>query len=304
MSGAMKERLRLRLTRLVLHAYPIHKGKARLERMLVPEDVSIPLGTVVRVKSGLRFRLYPGGMHNQLYLWGAYEPLQTSIYRTLLRPGDVAFDIGTHFGWYAAHFGRWVSPGGQVHAFEPMPTFFERAQDAVCLNDVADSVVLNNVGLGAEEGSFTVHTFAGLRDGHASASDLGRSDATAHTCRITTLDGYTRDHGIERIDFLKCDVEGFEREVFLGGREVLSRPDAPLISFEVNMDCLSHRGIQARQVQQTLRELGYTDFLLTSQSGWLGSKVRPVEGPIAERSADYLACKSCHADRLRASGMR
>ena len=126
-------------------------------------------------------------MYTGIYFWGDYEPYHTKIFKRIVRPGDVVFDIGANFGWFTTLFARWVGPSGRVHGFEPVPFIHELAAETVKLNGMESRVQLNRLALGRSDGELTVHTFPGLPHGHASASDLGRSDAQPHTCEVRQL---------------------------------------------------------------------------------------------------------------------
>jgi hypothetical protein len=54
-----------------------------------------------------------------LYRYGFFEPDLTQIVIHSVNPGDVVFDIGTHFGYYSLLASHLVGPQGQVHSFEP-----------------------------------------------------------------------------------------------------------------------------------------------------------------------------------------
>ena len=213
---------------------------------------------------------------------------KTRLYSRLISPGDTVFDIGASYGWYAALFAKLVGRSGSVHAFEPVPEIASFAADTIALNCPDSVVMLNYSGLGREVGHFMIYTFADLPLGHASSSRLGRSDASPHECPITTLDEYVADKGVGTIRFMKVDVEGHERDVFLGGRATLSAPEAPIIAFEVNLDCLRGRGLTPASVKEPLLAYGYDHFwAIHPESG-----AQPVGGPTADvRTADYIAAK-------------
>jgi hypothetical protein len=64
---------------------------------------------------------------------------------------------------------------------------------------------------------------------------------------------------LPRLDFVKCDVEGFEHEVFRHLQNTLRRFQ-PLIQTELN-------GLENRQaVVKLLAELGYKPFMLSARS--------------------------------------
>ena len=50
----------------------------------------------------------------------SFEPVTARALRRLLRPGDVALDVGANVGFYTLLFASRVGPSGTVHAFEPV----------------------------------------------------------------------------------------------------------------------------------------------------------------------------------------
>jgi hypothetical protein len=63
------------------------------------------------------------GMCESLYFLGEYEPGVSNVIREVVRPGQVCLDLGANFGWYTTLLHRLTGPGGEVHAFEPVPEF-------------------------------------------------------------------------------------------------------------------------------------------------------------------------------------
>ncbi len=79
---------------------------------------------------------------------------------------------------------------------------------------------------------------------------------------MITLDDYVRCQGLCRIDLLKVDVEGGERDVFSGAREVLTNL-RPMVICEVLDKTTRLWGYPAYEVMERLREFNYDwyDFL-------------------------------------------
>lgn len=283
--------------RPLLRKYPFVRGRARIVCGLMGAGGLPPDGRIVSTRWGTRIRLKPDLMYRDVFLWGDYEPSQTRLFREIVRTGDVVADVGTNFGWYATLFARWVGSSGRVHAFEPIPSFRALAQENLALNLLTTRVSLNEMGLGEKAGEFTVHTFSGLPSGHASVSDLGRADAVPHHCRVEALDAYVRRVGLERLDFMKIDVEGFERDVLAGAMKVLCKEDAPVVAFEVNMDCLGHLGLRAGAAADELRTAGYRFFYRINPYGG----ATRFDGVLPEDNADYIAAKPGRVGLLAAA---
>lgn len=251
------------LSRAIARYYPFMPFRRRLP-WLNGSPEAIPREEIVGTREGLRVRVDQDGMYHDIYYWRDYEPYHTKIYRRIVRSGDVVLDVGANFGWFTALFAQWIGPSGHVHSFEPVPFIHALAADTIALNGLDARVTLNNIGLGQHNGSLSIFTFAGLPHGHATAADLGRSDAISHTCQIHRLDDYCEENQLTSIRLMKVDVEGFEADVFLGAERLLSARDAPIIGFEINGNVLKRRSLTGADTIAPLREFGYTDFFAFS----------------------------------------
>ena len=149
------------------------------------------------------------------------------FYAGLLRPGDLAFDIGAHVGNRARAL---RAAGARVVALEPQAPFA-----AFLRLTLPQDVTLVEAAAGAQDGMAqlavsqlhpTVSSLAGLPGAVAGAEGFThvRWDARQQVA-VTTLDALIAAHG--RPAFVKIDVEGYEAEVLAG----LSAP-VPVVALE------------------------------------------------------------------------
>lgn len=289
-SGSVRARM-LTWLRPVLRRYPLAYGKGWLANQLV-RDHAIPDGQVIRTKPGVWVAIHPDWIYKHIYVYGEYEPVNTAIFMRVVRPGDVCFDIGANFGYYSCLLARC---GAKVYGFEPLPAMWALNRATVELNGLQAAVQTEATALGASEGTIVIHTFPGLSQGLATATDLGRSDAVAHECAITTLDRFCASTGIRTVAFMKIDVEGHELDVLTGGSTLLAAPMAPVVHFEVNAHCLAGRRLDANAIVDLLRQHGYSDFFRIRHYGGLAR----ITTAISNRNSDYIACKANQLWRIK-----
>src|SRR5262245_37367346 len=199
-----------------------------------------------------------------------------------LQPGDTAVDIGAWRGAYTYWMVKAVSPGGRVVAFEPQPAminYLRKIKDTLHLDplDVVPFALSSRRG----DRSLSVpgegpHPAGTLETGLTGSAHL------IYLVGATTLD--THFPSGKPIKLIKCDVEGHEYEVFLGGDRVL-HDQRPILMVE--REEASHPRHATRDLFQHLQELDYVGAFFTRRG------LRPLSDfdPIRHgdpASADYV----------------
>lgn len=152
------------------------------------------------------------------------------MYARFVKPGGLAFDVGSHVGDRIGSFRR---NGARVIALEPQP-LCARVIREIYAED--SNVTLIEKACGPKAGSLTLHiNSANPTVTTASADFVKAADGAGgwegqswdHTIEVpvTKLDDLVAQFG--RPDFIKIDVEGFEEDVIAG----LSKA-VPALSFE------------------------------------------------------------------------
>jgi FkbM family methyltransferase len=124
----------------------------------------------------------------------------------LLRPGDVALDVGANVGTHTVYLAAICS--ARVIAFEPNPEALAVLRENVRLNELQDAVTVVDAGLGA--GSARADLIV------PDANNLGRCKLAAAAEGALTIRAYD-DLGFDAaVKLVKIDVEGMELDVLRG----------------------------------------------------------------------------------------
>jgi FkbM family methyltransferase len=182
-----------------------------------------------------------------------WEPDEQAVMRGLLRRGDVAFDIGAHFGEHAVLMTSLVGRRGHVVAFEPNPERQHALRRTVTRRGNGE---LHALALTDRPGTAVLY----VPEFHVTASlaewTNGRVGSIRNmVVRQACLDDLVNRGAVPRPHFVKCDVEGAELLVFKGAAETLNRRDAPIVMYEANRPAAAAFGIDASASTEFLEGL-------------------------------------------------
>ncbi|MFZ2310323.1 MAG: FkbM family methyltransferase [Patescibacteria group bacterium] len=136
-----------------------------------------------------------------------------------IHKGDVVIDAGAWVGDFSAYCAK---KGALVYAFEPTPSTIELLKKTISYNDADDFIKIAPYGLSDKNG------FANFSD--QSLGSANRIDSHGSIkINLITLDNWAKENNIQKIDFIKADIEGAERELLRGAKEVLKK-FAPTLS--------------------------------------------------------------------------
>lgn len=173
----------------------------------------------------------------------------------LVGSGAVAIDIGANLGYYTRPLSQIVGPEGRVYAVEPVPVIFSVLQRNV---RGRMNVTLLNYALGDKEcqvamvnDSVAEVGYFGTGRNFISEGTTAREAVhfTAQMRRGSELFGE-----LERVDFIKCDIEGYERVVMPEMRALIERHH-PTVLIETD-------GQTRHEIIAMFEEIGYRAYML------------------------------------------
>ena len=142
-----------------------------------------------------------------------YNIEELDFLRAHTRLGGVFIDVGANVGTYAMVLAQHVGPGGKVVAIEPHPVPFGR----LAFNRAASAstqVRLVAAAAAASDGELMMETDSD----NIGASHVVTGNAGSHAFKVAALrlQRIVEEAGVDRVDSLKIDVEGFEDRVLIG----------------------------------------------------------------------------------------
>ena len=206
------------------------------------------------------------------------EPDILHAFYRLIKKDDVFIDIGANVGFYSVLAAK---AGALTYSFEPIPATYLRLCKNIELNKLT-TVKTYRAGLGEKAGP-DVFYYDQKCSASSSRADLDYcSDGMSVQieCPVVTLDEICVQEKIDRIDLIKCDVEGGELFVFRGGVQTL-RKHRPYVFCEMLRKWSAKFHYHPDEIIQLFLSLGYVCVAL--------SKSNPMGGYVLEHMLETTA---------------
>ena len=244
----------------------------------------------------------PNELHGRAMLTLGLSDLRTNeIISRILRPGDIAVDIGANIGIMASLMARRVGQTGAVYAFEPHPDTRQRllmnvaSWTASALPTAPVTVVPLAVSERAGIAKLVEPTHFSSNSGLAK---LGKADCGGGShFDVSTVNFDDWSDGLDEIRLIKIDVEGHEDAVLKGMKSSLRGRKIDALIFE------EMRPIPS-PATETLRAYGYRCYMI-DRSFWgpLLRRTRETPTPLKGEATNILAMRNGkRTDEMRQLG--
>jgi FkbM family methyltransferase len=137
-------------------------------------------------------------------------------FKVTVEKGDTVIDAGAWIGDFSAYA---VSKGALAYAFEPGGKNFAELEKTAALND--GKIIAVNKGLGDRDCELPLYDVRFGSVGFTTVNNGARRQKLIETVKITNIDKFVKDNDIPRIDFIKADIEGAERDMLRGAKNTL-----------------------------------------------------------------------------------
>ena len=158
-----------------------------------------------------------------------FEPPMTQMFSTLIRPDFRILDVGANIGCTSLLFS---DLGQQVISFEPLDRTYDLLQKNISLSN-KNNIKTLPFALGDENKEAEIY-FTDVNRSTAFILDrTSRDDSEIASIKVKRLDDLFPEIGMDRLDFIKIDVEGYELRVLKGAQKTIQQY-RPIVQMEFN----------------------------------------------------------------------
>jgi FkbM family methyltransferase len=154
--------------------------------------------------------------------WDGNRSLQTYLSEHV-DDGATIIDVGANIGTTAIMMSRTI-PRARIIAIEPTPAGFACIEKNILANKIPNCQLVQ-AAAGDRAGSTLFHQSTYIAGSHMVSADHPTIHQEEHAIRvpITTIDDIVDQYDLDRVDFIKIDVEGFEPAVMRGAIRTIER---------------------------------------------------------------------------------
>jgi FkbM family methyltransferase len=143
---------------------------------------------------------------------------------------QIVFDVGANVGDWTRDYLPYA-PSATFYCFEPTADTFRTLSRRMAQRPRVRTI---QAAAGALSGTAPLHRIGTSVQHSLNAPASEQAGAATETVQVVTLDEFATAHGIEHIDLLKTDTEGYDAEVLAGAHRMLESKRIDFVFVEVN----------------------------------------------------------------------
>jgi FkbM family methyltransferase len=190
-----------------------------------------------------------------------YEPEVSKVFTP--EEGSIVLDVGAYIGYWSLHASKAVGSKGRVIAVEPNPESFSILSMNVKRNSLNNITAVNSAA-GATDDDVTFYISSHDPTASTILSTMAESYYRSRRIKVhmITLDSLTQRLGIEKVDWIKIDIEGAELEALRGCKETIKRSANLKIILETDNEKVIH---YLRELGLSVAPLNLANYYLAQQ---------------------------------------
>jgi FkbM family methyltransferase len=207
------------------------------------------------IKEYLRWALYACGyaVRHVRHGVGGIDLLHDADMLLGRKSDPLLFDVGANVGQTTlAMLHAFATP--RIRAFEPSPATAATLRRAVAHRS---EVVVESLALGDVVGTLPFHVTRDYSVNDSLLRPYSDDGGSVVEVPVETVDSYCAQHGLDVIDLLKIDAQGYDVHVLRGARGLLERRQIRLYCCEANFENLYDGQATLREILAFADEVGY-----------------------------------------------
>lgn len=190
-------------------------------------------------------------LYNLGFLKNDYRFKYHYLVRDIIEPDFTVVDIGANLGYFSKNFAK-LTPKGKLLSIEPVKPFYDVLSRFLKKYPQAEVV---NYALGNENGSITMvlpESNGMIRTGLPHVAESEEEKKLHKTHEVPVVKGSELLGKLNKIDYIKCDIEGYEIVVFNEIKGVIAEK-RPIIQIEIGPE-------NEASMLALFEELGYVQY--------------------------------------------
>ncbi len=182
-------------------------------------------------------------------LYGEFSELELVLFNQICKQNAVVIEVGANIGTHTMALAKLVGANGRIYAFEPQRIIFQTLCANMALNSITN-VEAFQVAVSNEEGSLLIPEFNYDKENNFGGIELDKFQHGRKVPKVK-LDDFLE---LERLDFMKIDVEGMEQSVIEGAALMIER-FKPILYVE------NDRVEKSENLIDSIKNLGYNIYM-------------------------------------------
>ena len=195
------------------------------------------------------------GTSSELLMFKSHEPVSTKLISKLLKKGMTCLDIGGNIGYYVLLENKILNGEGKIIAIEPSPDNFKQLMRNLELQKTK-IVDAYNLAAGNKDGNlkFLIYEDASNSCMIIPEGQESRWPGQIIEVPVRKMDNFLEKLGVTKIEFIRMDVEGYEKHVLEGLKNTMKK-SKPVIYVEVHVNIMGKEN--TKKFLRDLESYGY-----------------------------------------------
>ena len=236
---------------------PFFKGKSKLGRILFKNIINKNESLEFTAHQNIKYKI-PNTFESlgvELLITGIYENKIVRFLNSNIKSGDIYFDIGANIGALGLPVVK-NQPNIKYVAFEASPIVYDYLKENFSINEIKNYELHNYVVHEDDNQAMKFYQFE--KYGKSSLAPTFTEEYTF--VDSISLDTFCIKKNVNKINWIKIDVQGFELFVFKGLQQLLRNKKVENILFEFEPWEEEAAGLEKGAAQNHLISLGYDLF--------------------------------------------